>query len=494
MFGPSPFELHADHRAAFDAIARAGQSRPSVRAFLWGVNSPAPRDFLIDITAVRSEKGLALASHRTQDPGGSLSQKIEALDRGATINVDLEHVYAVEAFTERRAADLSAYGALVAQIMIPNPTTADPVAPSSKPVPQSTAVLTAFNKRDDVRENLAAIYKQTLPFARVIVVDNSSGDGTAAMIREEFPDVHLVVMPHSNYGACETFNVGFASSDTEFTAILDDDIVMPPDWLAKTTARMLAEPDTTAIVSTKVVEPGMPDSYKNSDAINTERYMSTFRGCASLARTNALREANYYDERLFIYGNERDLTCRLLNRGYRVAAVPRGRGVPQDAVWHQAWAAQLVLPRSERLADHVEVRAAGGPVPVAVPRSVPSGLPRVQRRSERGSHGRYRHDWDRVFVARHARSIGNRDESGGLGPLERSLLLEASRTRECRRLRTAARLTSTLHERLCRHLQLQRRGALARLLGRPLPNARRGVGGAARRQRINGPEFGGRGA
>jgi len=39
-----------------------------------------------------------------------------------------------------------------------------------------------------------------------------------------------------------------------------------------------------------------------------------------------LREAEYYDERLFIYGNERDLTCRLLNLGYRVLQYP-GCGV-----------------------------------------------------------------------------------------------------------------------------------------------------------------------
>ena len=54
--------------------------------------------------------------------------------------------------------------------------------------------------------------------------------------------------------------------------------------------------------------------------------MSTFRGCASLARSTALREARYYDERLFIYGNERDLTCRLQNLGYRVLQYP-GCGV-----------------------------------------------------------------------------------------------------------------------------------------------------------------------
>ena len=53
--------------------------------------------------------------------------------------------------------------------------------------------------------------------------------------------------------------------------------------------------------------------------------MSTFRGCASLARSDALKRAGYYDVRLFIYGNERDLTCRLLNLGYRVLQYPGAR-------------------------------------------------------------------------------------------------------------------------------------------------------------------------
>ncbi len=185
-----------------------------------------------------------------------------------------------------------------------------------------TAVISAWNKREDVRANLLGIRAQIRPFDDVVVVDNHSSDGTAQMIREQFPEVRLVVMPNSDYGACETFNVGFATALTEYVAILDDDVVLTPLWLASSLDRMAQEPETTAVVSTKVVEPGMPDSYRDSAAVNTERYMSTFRGCASLARKKAIDEAGGYDERLFIYGNERDLTCRLLNLGYRVLQFP----------------------------------------------------------------------------------------------------------------------------------------------------------------------------
>jgi GT2 family glycosyltransferase len=190
----------------------------------------------------------------------------------------------------------------------------------------TTAVLSTWNKRDDVRANLEALRAQTVPFDEIVAVDNHSQDGTAEMIAAEFPEVRLIRMPHDRFGACETFNIGFKASRTPLTAILDDDIVMPPNWLEKATERIAREPATTAILSTQVVEPGMPEEYRNARAVNEERYMSTFRGCASLARSQALREADYYDERLFIYGNERDLTCRLLNLGYRVLQYP-GCGV-----------------------------------------------------------------------------------------------------------------------------------------------------------------------
>ncbi len=187
---------------------------------------------------------------------------------------------------------------------------------------RTTAVVSTWNKKEDLRANMESLRAQTLPFDDVVVVDNASRDGTAAMLAAEFPEVRRIVMPHDRYGACETFNIGFSSVNSELTAILDDDIVMPPDWLERATERMQREPATTAIVSTQVIEPGTPESYLASQAVNEERYMSTFRGCASLARSDALKRAGYYDVRLFIYGNERDLTCRLLNLGFRVLQFP----------------------------------------------------------------------------------------------------------------------------------------------------------------------------
>jgi rhamnopyranosyl-N-acetylglucosaminyl-diphospho-decaprenol beta-1,3/1,4-galactofuranosyltransferase len=188
--------------------------------------------------------------------------------------------------------------------------------------PTVAAVMTSFNKREDVRKNLDAIFAQTVPFDEVIVVDNHSSDGSAEMIREGYPKVHLIVMPHDRYGACETFNLGFATSRSDFIAILDDDVVLPPDWNAKMLAKSSAEPPSTALISSHVIEPGTPQWYLDDPEVNRERYMATFRGCATLARRNVIEACGWYDADFFIYGNERDLSARVLSAGYRILQYP----------------------------------------------------------------------------------------------------------------------------------------------------------------------------
>ena len=338
VYAPSPQEMHPDHRTTSAMALRALATGRERRVLLYGVNAQVTAGALFDTTRFWERKQAAIEAFISQLHYHDLVGKAIAVDRSRTVNIEDPAIRFVEGFADLGSGEVLAYEARVGAVL--DAVVGDPELPvageASEPahrvgrqraaelgLPGATAVISTWNKAGDVCENLAAIERQELPFEEVVVVDNASGDDTVQQITERFPWVRVIVMPNSAYGACETFNIGFASVTTPLMAILDDDVVLPPDWLAKTTRRMVQEPESTAIVSTKVVEPEMPESYKNSEKINRERYMSTFRGCGSLAKVEPLRRAGFYDERLFIYGNERDLTCRLLNLGYRVLQYPQ---------------------------------------------------------------------------------------------------------------------------------------------------------------------------
>ncbi|MDX8549503.1 glycosyltransferase family 2 protein [Methanospirillum sp. J.3.6.1-F.2.7.3] len=183
-------------------------------------------------------------------------------------------------------------------------------------------VIVNWNRKNELKECLESIKNQTYKLIEVIIVDNLSTDGSIEMVREVYPEVNLIVMPDSSYGACETFNIGFSNAKGEYTGILDDDITLPNDWVEKIINKFKSEPISTAIISTKVIEPGMPDDYLNSKEYNREKYYSTFVGCGSMARSALIKEAGYYDKKLFIHVNERDLALRLLKKGYRILHYP----------------------------------------------------------------------------------------------------------------------------------------------------------------------------
>jgi LmbE family N-acetylglucosaminyl deacetylase/GT2 family glycosyltransferase len=321
VYGPSPQELHPDHRATARALIAALSRGPRRRVFLYGVNSQVVANVLFDTTPVRALKVAAVKCFESQLVYHDLVAKGTAVDISRTVNVEDSGIVYMEGYAQLWSDELEPYERELTRVL-GRVLGAERSSASALGLPETTAVISTWNKREVVRANLCSLRAQSLPFADVVVVDNASKDGTAEMLAAEFPEVRLIVMPHSAYGACETFNVGFASARTELVAILDDDVVLPPDWLEKATRRMVGEPATTAMVSTETIEPGMSPEYIAASKAKGRRYMSTFRGCGTLARREALAKAGYYDERLFIYGNERDLTCRLLNLGYRVLQDP----------------------------------------------------------------------------------------------------------------------------------------------------------------------------
>jgi rhamnopyranosyl-N-acetylglucosaminyl-diphospho-decaprenol beta-1,3/1,4-galactofuranosyltransferase len=107
---------------------------------------------------------------------------------------------------------------------------------SSGPGAAVAAVVVTYNRRDLLAEALAALLTQTRVPDQIVVVDNASADGTAAMVRERFPDadlLELLELPR-NLGGAGGFGAGMARAldgEADLLWLLDDDTVPEPGAL-----------------------------------------------------------------------------------------------------------------------------------------------------------------------------------------------------------------------------------------------------------------------
>ncbi len=80
----------------------------------------------------------------------------------------------------------------------------------------------------------------------VIVVDNASGDGSAAMVAAEFPDAVLIANP-DNRGYAAGNNQALARAAGDVLLLLNPDVVVHPDTLTHALAFLRARPRCAAL-------------------------------------------------------------------------------------------------------------------------------------------------------------------------------------------------------------------------------------------------------
>jgi GT2 family glycosyltransferase len=91
-----------------------------------------------------------------------------------------------------------------------------------------TAVIPHWNRRDLLAILLDNLKQQTRPFDRVLVVDNGSEDDSAALAEQAGA---CVLRLGSNLGFAAAVNRGIQNEDSDWVAILNNDVTLHPDWL-----------------------------------------------------------------------------------------------------------------------------------------------------------------------------------------------------------------------------------------------------------------------
>ena len=78
----------------------------------------------------------------------------------------------------------------------------------------------------------------------VCVADDASTDGSVEFVRERFPEVRVLALPKGGFGAA--CNAGVEAAETEAAFLLNNDVVVTPDFLAPL-FEDLQQPDVFAV-------------------------------------------------------------------------------------------------------------------------------------------------------------------------------------------------------------------------------------------------------
>jgi hypothetical protein len=188
---------------------------------------------------------------------------------------------------------------------------------------------------------LDALGAQTFGDHEVILVDNGSDDGSAALVRDRYPQVRVLGLP-DRAGFAAAVNTGIGAARGEYVAMLNNDTVARPGWLAALVKTLDESAPEIGAVASKMLS--LDDPHLIDDAGDTLSWSSgaakigfgeqasgytdpyeVFSVCAGAAlyRRSFLDDVGGFDERFFAYLEDVDIGLRGRLLGYRYVFEPR---------------------------------------------------------------------------------------------------------------------------------------------------------------------------
>jgi N-acetylglucosaminyl-diphospho-decaprenol L-rhamnosyltransferase len=176
----------------------------------------------------------------------------------------------------------------------------------------------------------------------VVVVDNSSGDGSDGLVAERFPEVMLLRLGE-NVGFGPALNRAIAAHPADPLILFNNDAEAEPTFVEALLDGLGAGVDSVAGVLVQERDPGLVDSagvladatLMGFDHLHGEP-LAVLAGAAdplgptggaALYRHSAFSAVGGFDERIFLYYEDLDLALRLAARGGRCRLVGGARAL-----------------------------------------------------------------------------------------------------------------------------------------------------------------------
>lgn len=160
----------------------------------------------------------------------------------------------------------------------------------------------------------------------IIFVDNGSQDGSVDLVRQGYPRIK-VIENKENLGLSIASNRGAAAAKGEYLFFLNNDTISHPDLLAELVRAAENDPKIGACACKNMTYDGKREV---SLGLSCDVFGFPFENegpifyadAGIFIRRKVFDEIGGFDEKLFLYGEDRDLCWRVFLQGYDIVGVP----------------------------------------------------------------------------------------------------------------------------------------------------------------------------
>ncbi len=177
-------------------------------------------------------------------------------------------------------------------------------------------VIVTRNRAAELAVALESCLRQSVPL-ELLVVDDASGDGTAALVRERFPSVRLERRSRS-HGYIDGRNLGAALATTPFIVSIDDDARFDDPATVERTLADFACEDIAAVSMPRIdvhVSPAVLNRAPDARRIHAT---DTFVGTAYAVRREVFLALGGFRAGYVHQVEEQEFGMRLLRAGHRI--------------------------------------------------------------------------------------------------------------------------------------------------------------------------------
>lgn len=179
----------------------------------------------------------------------------------------------------------------------------------------TTIVICSKDRKEELRRCLQNCLLQTNS-PQILVVDDGSSDGTAEMVRDEFPMVQIHQMAE-NVGLINARNFAANLVKTKFICSIDDDAFFSHPDIVFETEKRFDQADIAAI-AIPVVQVHEGQRLHQSATPNSRSFTRQFIGTAHMLDVAIFKEMGGYAPYLFRQEEELDFAIRLFRSGYKI--------------------------------------------------------------------------------------------------------------------------------------------------------------------------------